>query len=464
MMSERLKLVDRKHHRLPPSYVPRAPGSTLASAANALLAEEWLSPEVIRERQLGRLRQLLCHAAEHSPFHADRMAAAGFVPSRMESLDEMHALPPMTRSDVQGRHADIVSRSLPVGTILAGETSTSGSSGVPVKVQVTNVHNLVWAAVTLRSHVWSGVEGDWHVAGIRQVSNPTSPATTPEGDRMPDWGGLIGRSFRTGPASGLHVGLDMEVQAAFLLSHAPQMLLCPTGNLVVLSDHVRDHGIRLPELRVLHGMGQVVTDQMCERIETAFGVPLFDVYSCNELGTIASTCPEGHGYHVYDDVVVLEIVDDEGRPCEAGRQGRALLTDLTNYGMPLIRYEVGDDIIAGPPEPCPCGRGLSRIVEIVGRSIRSAVTTDGRKLSVQPVVIAVQKAGHVQQFRIVQHSRDHIEVWIVSDEGFDAEQQASAAADMRAYLGDALRVTFSIRDAIPLTAAGKHTTFVGLAT
>jgi len=157
-------------------------------------------------------------------------------------------------------------------------------------------------------------------------------------------------------------------------------------------------------------------------------------------------------------------VDDEGAPREPGQLGRALVTGLTNYGMPLIRYEVGDDVIAAPSEPCPCGRGLSRIVEIAGRSIRSVVTTDGRKLSVQPVVIAVTGAGHLRQFRIVQHSRDHVEVWIVPDEGFGAEQQASIEADMRAYLGDALRVTFSIRNAIPLTASGKHKTFIGLAT
>jgi phenylacetate-coenzyme A ligase PaaK-like adenylate-forming protein len=463
-MFERLKLVDRKHRRLPASYVPRAPGCMLANATNALLAEEWLAPEVIRERQFGRLRQLLCHAAEHSPFHAERMVAAGFDPSRMKSLEDMRVLPPMTRSDVQDRHDDILSRRLPVGTVFAGEISTSGSSGVPVRVRTTNVRNLVWAAASVRNHIWSGVEGSWHVAAIRGVGDPTSPATRPAGLRMPHWGGLIGQSFRTGPVSMLHSGLDADVQAAFLVKHAPQMLLCATGVLLFLSDYLLDHGIRPPGLRVLHGMGQVVTHRMREKFEAAFGVPFFDIYSCNELGTIASDCPEGHGYHVHDDVVVLEVVDDEGAACEPGRRGRLLLTGLANYGMPLIRYELGDDVIAAPSEPCPCGRGLSRIVQIVGRSFTNVLATDGRKLAVYPMIAVVSEAGCLRQYRILQHSRDHLEIWVIPDEGFDAELQASIAADLRAYLGDALRVTFSIRDAIPLAASGKHTTFVANAT
>jgi len=461
-MNERVKLADKKCRCLPASYVPRRRGGMLETISNALLGGEWLSPEAIRKRQLALLRQLLCHAAKHSPFHAGRMAAAGFEPSRMESLDDMRRLPPMTRSELQGGFGDIQSRKLPRRTAFAGETKTSGSSGVPVRVRTTNIHNMVWAAVTLRNHVWSGVEGDWSAAGIRELAGPV--ALESEGVTLPTWGGVVGQAFKTGPASALHIGMDMETQAAFLCRCDPQMLLSASWNMTILSDHVRDHGIHLPGLRMLHGMGEVVTDGMRARIEGAFGVPFFDTYSCNELGYIASMCPEGHGYHVHDEVVVLEIVDDQGAPCEPGRLGRVLVTGLTNYGMPLIRYEVGDDVIAGPDEPCPCGRGLSRIGRIVGRSVQHALTTDGRKLSVQPMVVVIEDTGHVRQFQIVQHSRMHVEVQIVPDEGFGAEQRDGIESGVRSYLGDALRVTFSIRDAIPLTASGKHKTFVGKAT
>ncbi len=195
-MVERVRLVDRKHRRLPASYVPRVRGGTLEKLANGLLAAEWLSPEAIREQQFGRLKRLLCHAAEHSPFHTRRMAAAGFDPSRMESLDDLSRLPPMTRSDLQGGFADIQSRKLPGRMAFANELATSGSSGVPVRVRTTNTHQTVWMAVTLRKQVWSGVEGDWHIAAIRRMSGERGePVDNPDGVTSPTWGGLAGRSF-----------------------------------------------------------------------------------------------------------------------------------------------------------------------------------------------------------------------------------------------------------------------------
>jgi phenylacetate-coenzyme A ligase PaaK-like adenylate-forming protein len=461
-MEDRVRLVDGKHRCLPASYVPRVRGGTLEKLTNGLLAAEWLPPEVIRERQLDRLRRLLCHAAEHSPFHARRMAAAGFEPSRLKSLDDLQRLPSMTRRDVQSGFDDILSRRLPGRTVFIGEKATSGTSGVPVRVRVTNTHNTVWTAVTLRNYVWTGVAGDSRVAGIRELEGEA--CDRPEGLDLPTWGGLLGRSFKTGRASALHIGMDLPTQTAFLRGCNPQMLLTASWNMTLLGDYIHRHGVRLPGLRVLHGMGDAVTDGMRERMEEAFGVPFFDTYSCSELGNIASMCPEGHGYHVHDEAVVIEVVDDQGSPCEAGHTGRLLVTCLSNCGFPMIRYALGDDIVAGPTEPCPCGRGLSRIGGIVGRVWHQFVTTEGQQISTHPASALIRGTGHLRQFQVVQHTRKHIEVLIVPDTGFGREQQDQIGNGLRAYLGGDLRVTFSVLDEIRLAASGKHTAFVCNAT
>ena len=62
----------------------------------------------------------------------------------------------------------------------------------------------------------------------------------------------------------------------------------------------------------------------------------------------------------------MEVLDNHGRPCKEGETGRVVLTDLHNFTMPLIRYEIGDYAEVGPP--CACGRGLPVLARILGRS------------------------------------------------------------------------------------------------
>ncbi len=71
---------------------------------------------------------------------------------------------------------------------------------------------------------------------------------------------------------------------------------------------------------------------------------------------------------------------------------------------------------------------------------------------------------HMRQFRIVQHSREHIELLVVPDAGFGEQQQEHIGKGLRALLGDDLRLTFSMQTEIPCTASGKHTAYIGLAT
>src|SRR6185295_14515719 len=96
-----------------------------------------------------------------------------------------------------------------------------------------------------------------------------------------------------------------------------------------------------------------------------WGVGVVDVYSSEECGQIALQCPEHEQYHVQSESVLVEVLDDEGRPCAPGTIGRVVLTTLQNFAMPLIRYDIGD--FAEPGPACPCGRALPVLTRIVGR-------------------------------------------------------------------------------------------------
>jgi phenylacetate-CoA ligase len=106
------------------------------------------------------------------------------------------------------------------------------------------------------------------------------------------------------------------------------------------------------------------------------GVPVRDEYSTEELGRIASQCPAG-SYHLHEDIVKTEIVDEAGRPTDG--VGEVVGTELHNRTMPFVRYRQGD-LARITDERCRCGRRTRLLVDLVGRRNDGFVLPDGRHL------------------------------------------------------------------------------------
>jgi len=385
-------IVDAKHRCLPPSYVPRsATGASwpvqplplvgqFLALGNQLLANEWRAPEEIRAQQLGQLCMVTEHAVRNSAFHKERFRAAGLPAQGITSLHDLKRLPPMNRANVQNEFDAVRCRKLPRGMVVTQITSTSGSSGVPVRVGITNIREQVWAATNLRSAVWAGKDPTERLGLIRTLPKAKRPdAHRPEGNASRQWAGVLGKLLVTGPTFAMDVGMSVDAQVDFLKMRKVQFLVTFPSVIVELAERAVERGVLLPDLRLVQTYTEVLTSSMTRRVRDLIGVPIFDMYSCEELGNVASSCPSGHGYHVHDEGVLLEVVDDDVAPCEPGETGRVLVTDLVNYAFPLIRYELGDLAVAGETERCPCGRGLSRLKRIEGRTWSRLVAMDGSR-------------------------------------------------------------------------------------
>lgn len=102
-------------------------------------------------------------------------------------------------------------------------------------------------------------------------------------------------------------------------------------------------------------------------IEETFKGQVFDRYATCELGEIAYQCQAQMGMHLSVENVYLEIVNAEGQPAQPGELGQVVVTSLTNYGMPFIRYNMADIAAWYSNEPCPCGRGHPMMSALKGR-------------------------------------------------------------------------------------------------
>jgi phenylacetate-coenzyme A ligase PaaK-like adenylate-forming protein len=194
---------------------------------------------------------------------------------------------------------------------------------------------------------------------------------------------------------------------------------------------------------------EVLTADMRERIEAAWGSTPFNGYASTETGMLATSCERHEGLHVLSDLNLLEVVDTEGRPVAPGTQGaKVLVTNLVNRTQPLIRMELSD-LVTVSPATCSCGRPYPLLETVDGRSddILVLPAAGGGTVSVHPLTLRSPLAAlpDLRQYRIV-HDASGLTVEAVigagnGETGAEIERRLTAALAERGAGGTPVTVT-----------------------
>jgi len=422
------------------------PAAHLAALLFQMERSQWLPVEALRERQLGQLRLLLRHVQATVPHYAGILRGldvAGFDWKTFETL------PVLGRKELQSGFEALKSSAVPPGHGAVVEGKSSGSTGMPVRFLLTEVSQLFWNALTLREHLWQERDFSGKLAAIRiKVKD----------GRWPDWGLPAAALFRTGPGATLNVRTDVEKQLDWLVREDPDYLITHASNLHALAASSLKRGIRLPRLRQARSYSEALRPDLRELVRAAWGVEIADGYSCEEAGYIALQCPRQAHYHVQAENLLVEILDEAGRPCAPGETGRVVLTPLHNFAMPLIRYELGDYAEAG--EPCDCGRGLPVLRRIHGRRRNMIVLPDGRRHWPSFPAEMWREVAPVEQFRLVQRQPDEIEAQYVMARELTPEEMRTLGAALGSRFGYGFRIAWKRCDALDRGPGYKFEDFV----
>jgi len=260
------------------------------------------------------------------------------------------------------------------------------------------------------------------------------------------WGTSPTHMSRRGAASldiGVHrlcrlsVTQPLPELVARLESFQPQHLTAYPSIAARLADEQLAGRLRL-RLEGLATSSEPLTPALRDRLEQAFGVRPYNFYATTE-GLYGHDCPAG-SMHLFDDMCIVENVDEHGDPVPPGEVGaRLLVTNLYNRTQPLIRYEV-TDLVAVEPEPCPCGRSLLRVRSLEGRA-EEVLRLGG--VSVHPLEFALVTADpDVREFQVVQRG-DGLRLRVALRAGADG-----APERLRARLGARLEELGVARPAV----------------
>ncbi len=232
----------------------------------------------------------------------------------------------------------------------------------------------------------------------------------------------------------------------------PHFVYTLPSNLEALLSIFAKQNSRLPSLRKVFTGGEVLEASVREQTRRVLGVEIADNYGSSEM-FFAWQCLSG-SYHLNAEHVLVEIVDEEGKPVAPGEMGKVLATTLENRLMPLIRYEVDDYAIAAGGL-CPCGRTLPLIGDIIGRGVNLFHLPDGQLLSPWKLKEAFKQMPEVRQLQIVQRALDEYLIRFASDSEFGGEVESYIRRGFLAMVGATASLSFERVDKIARAPSGK---------
>ncbi len=323
-----------------------------------LSALDYVRKDYLRDLQLDRLQRIVKHAYEHVELFRNRMKERSLTPDDVRSLSDLSKLPFMVKADLRDTYPFGLF-ACPMSDIVRLHAS-SGTTGKPIVVAYTRKDLEVWMEVVKRSFASCGLNR----TDVIQVSYGYGLFTGGLGAHY----GAEALGATVVPTS----GGNTKRQIMLMRDFGTTAVCCTPSYFLFMIEQAAASGIDMRKLPLKAGIfgAEPWTEEMRKRIEADAGIRAYDIYGLSEIigPGVAIECSEQHGMHIFEDHFYPEIINPEtGEVLPDGEFGELVLTTLSKYAMPMIRYRTRD-LTRIVTEPCSCGRTLRRIARISSRS------------------------------------------------------------------------------------------------
>lgn len=422
----------------------RLKGHTTTSVRRALERSQWWAKADLEEWRVNRLRRFLGVVGERVPYYQRLFAGWDFQPDRIQSTNDLADLPRLTKEAIR-RSEDLLKAEGAQGLV---KFNTGGSTGEPLIFYLSRERVSHDVAAKWRATRWWGVD-----IGDPEIVLWGSPIEVGAQDRIR---ALRDRLFRTRLLPAFQMSETNVAQFARTIhSTRPKMLFGYPSALAHVAAYARQEGVRLDDLgiRVAFVTGERLYNEQRAIIEQTYGCRVANGYGGRDSGLISHECPSG-GMHVTAEDIIVEIVDDNGRPVPEGQIGEIVVTHMATADFPFVRYATGD-VGALDDRPCSCGRGLPLFKEIHGRSTDFIVSSDGTVMHGLALIYVVREVPGVSRFKIVQESLRTTRVLLVPGPGFDPDSKDKIRAGIKSRLGEDVDVLVDEVSEIGQEKSGK---------
>ncbi len=413
---------------------------------NHLKETQYLPYEKIRQYQFAKLRMLLDHAYVNVPYYRDLFQSIGATPQDIRDFQGFRRIPFLTKEIIRQNSDRLMAQNMAPHDFIPN--STGGSTGEPLRFYQDRQYEL-WADA-------ARIRGWYNIAGSEMGE---SCAVL--------WGAMhevkedfsILERLKTFCKFG-----EIELNA-FNLSSARKLaflkwcrLLKPKllrGYVTAIKDlamFIDEERLTFPRLKGIILCAETVDDSSREYIESVFRAPSYNTYGGRELSLMAMECSEKNGLHEVSEnnYVEFEGIDLKGYE----NAGNLVITNLNNYGMPFIRYQIGDIGVPSSINSCKCGRGLPLIKKIIGRTTEVFIFDDGTRIAGE-MFIHLMKEFPIKEYQFVQVSDSRVVLRLKKSDNLPNGVKEKIKDTYKKYLPDQVRLDFEEVEGFTKTITGK---------
>lgn len=402
---------------------------------------EACSREAMEALQIERLRASVHHAYDHVPMYREKMDRVGVKPEDIRQLKDIALIPLTSKLELREQYPFKL-LAVPMKEVVRIHAS-SGTTGKPITAGYTKEDLDMWAENIARIVTAAGAGAE----DIAQIA--------------------FGYTLFTG-AFGLHGGLEKvgatiipissgntERQINIMRDFGSTVLVSTPSYAMYMAEVAEKMGV-MDDIKLKFGLfgGEGSTEEMRSELERRWHIFATENYGLTEIigPGVSGECKEKCGMHINEDHFYPEIINpDTGDVLPPGQEGELVLTTLTKWAQPTLRYRTRD-ITRLIYEPCNCGRTLVRMEKIKGRSDDMLIIRGVNVFPSQIESVLMGQAGIGPHYEIVVSRRNYIDHLEVKTELIDSSLlerwselealQNRIRGEMRTVLGLDIQVTF----------------------
>ena len=408
-------------------------------------SSQYLRKGQININQRKSLIKLITHANDNVPYYTKLFRKIGFHPSSITTLNDLEKIPVLTKDTIKENFDLLIARNVDRDTLVAN--ATGGSTGTPL--QLLQDQNFRIHAEAARIRGWMFVDG-------YQLGDTYALLWGADRDIQSNFSirERLSTYLKYGeiPMNAFNLSEERKIEfIRWCRILRPKILRAYVSSAKDLAEFLEDRGIFFPSLVGVVLGAETVDPNTRAYIEKVFRTKVYSSYGCRELGLLAMECSEGK-LHLISENHYFEFLPLTGRVAEG--MSEIVITNLRNYAMPLIRYQIGDIAVKGEDIECECGRGLPTIKRVVGRTTEVFHFPDGTAIAGE-MFIHLMKDFPVSMYQFVQTGPAKVVLQIQTINNLKSVVKKAILAKYKQYLPETVSIEIVEKEEIPKTETGK---------
>ena len=402
----------------------------------------------IKQLQTIKLQNLLLYASQSIPFYRDYLQDLGPEYIQANPHETLRKLPLLTKDLIRKNEQSLKSPVTPPQRLL--KDSTGGSTGVPLTFYRDRQCLAVRRAQEIFFDRWMGcdighkvalfVAARHHPAGLKGLKSRIRNSTS---TRL-----LAFNPYRT----------DNEYMTSFyerLTRFKPDFIKCFPNSLFIFANFLKQNGLTNIRPSAISCTGETLHGHQRVLFQDVFQCPVFEKYGTFEVGVAACECNRFQGMHLFIDSIFFEFLNDRGHRAEPGELANIIVTDLANYGFPLLRYKIGD-VGVYTDKKCPCGSPLPLMPRLFGRDRDILVDSEGNPKPGYLFVEIFNKNHIPGQFQVIQENQQWVRIKVARRDGFTRSHEDLILTSFSGLLGNSIKIDIEFVEQIQREDSGKY--------